>query len=220
MALGAAIVLVLLTGIPIVLAVSPVFAVRRVVVVGGDAALTTAVSGALAGQVGVPLALVDRARVQRAVASVARVQTYSVESLPPGTLQVRVVPRVAVAQIAVPAGFAEVDAARVTLATAPVRFAGLPLVVVPATARHPAAAFRGAAAVLGTLPATVTRRVDSVTATTPDAVSLTLHGGRRVVWGGVDDSSAKAAALQAALVHAARGVHLIDVSAPGVVTTR
>lgn len=212
--------LVLLTGIPIALAVSPVFAVRRIVVLGGDAALTTAVSGALAAQVGVPLALVDRSRMQRAIASVPRVQTYTVESLPPGTLEVRVVPRAAVAQIAVPAGYAEVDAAEVTLSTAPARIAGMPLVVIPATARHPAAAFHAAAAVLGALPPALTRRVESVDATTPDAVSLRLHGGRRVVWGGMDDSAAKAAALQAALVHAARGAHLIDVSAPGVVTTR
>lgn len=218
--LGAAVVLVLLTGIPIALAVSPVFAVRRVVVLGADAGLTSAVSGALAGQVGVPLALVDRGRLQRAIASVPGVQTYSVESLPPGTLEVRVVPRTAIAQVVVPAGYARVDAARVTLATAPTRFAGLPLVVVPAGAPRPAAAFRGAAAVIRALPGALARRVATVTATTPDAVSLTLRGGRRVTWGGVDDSAAKATALQAALVHAAHGAHVIDVSAPGVVTTR
>lgn len=218
--LGAAVVLVLLIGVPIVLAVSPVFAVRRVVVLGGDTDLTAAVSGALAGQVGIPLALVDSSTMQRAIASVPGVRTYTVESLPPGTLEVRVVPRTAVAQIAVPAGYAEVDAARVTLSTASTRIAGLPIVVVPPTADDPAAAFRAAAAVLGALSPALTRRVDSVDATTPNAVSLRLHGGRRVAWGGVDDSVAKAAALQAALVHAARGVHLIDVSAPGVVTTR
>jgi hypothetical protein len=62
--------------------------------------------------------------------------------------------------------------------------------------------------------------VVQASAATPDAVVLVLRTGRVVDWGGAERPAAKAEALRAALVRAARGAGEIDVSSPGVVTTR
>jgi cell division protein FtsQ len=101
----------------------------------------------------------------------------------------------------------------------PARLAGYPLVTLPAGSAA-GGAFTAAAAVLQALPADLSRRVDTVSATSRDDVTLVLHSGRQVVWGSADESAAKAAAFRAALVSAARGASTIDVSAPGIVSTR
>ena len=217
---AAAGVLALAVLAPLALAVSPVFAVRRVVVAGADAALAGSLRHALRGQVGTPLALVDAAAVHRAIAAQPLVQSYGVEALPPSTLEIRVVPRTAIAQTRDARGYHVVDAARVVLRSSGTRVGGLPLVVAHGTGAAGERAFAGAAAVLLALPGPVLARLSGLTATSRDGVVLTLRDGRRVVWGSADGSAAKAAALQAALVGAAKGVRTIDVSAPGVVATR
>lgn len=206
--------LVVSVATPVLLAVSPAFAVRTITVTGADAALAGRVRAALDPEVGVPIALVDAGDVTARIAGVAGVRSFSLERLPPGTLAVRVVPRTPIAQVQAGAGFALVDAAGVTLRTAPSRIPGTPLVTASAGSRS----FAAAADVLASLPAALAARVRTVAAPTPDAVRLTLADGRVVVWGSADDGAAKAAALSAALVHVARSAHRIDVSVPGSVS--
>ena len=213
---GAVAAVVALIGVPLGLAASPAFAVRTVVVDGGSAQVAAAVQQRLGGLVGTPLALVDPAAVRRAVAAVPQVETYAAASLPPGTLQVRIVERVPVGQVRRGADWALVDAAGVVLATSTVRLPGRPALVVATGGR----AFAAVVAVLRTLPAAVAGRVTSVTATGPDDVRLRLDSGLRVVWGGSGDGAAKSGALTAALRPAARGATVVDVSAPGLVTVR
>ncbi|MDH2444702.1 cell division protein FtsQ/DivIB [Amnibacterium sp. CER49] len=210
--------LALAVAAPLLLAVSPAFAVRQVVVTGASPAVAAAVRARLAAEVGVPIALVDQRAVARAVGGVARVQSFRAVRLPPDRLQVEVVERTPVGQVRTPTGYALVDAAQVHLATAARRWSGYPLVVVPAQA--PAAAGASAGAVLAALPRPIASRVTTLTARSADDVVLVLADGRRVEWGSAERSAAKAAALSAALVSAARGAHVIDVSAPGVVATR
>jgi cell division protein FtsQ len=217
--LGAGGFLALAVAAPLLLAVSPAFAVRQVVVTGASPGVAAAVRARLAGEVGVPIALVDQRAVARAVGGVARVQSFRAVRLPPDRLEVEVVERTPVGQVRTPGGgFALVDAAQVHLATAARRFAGYPLVVVPSGTSR--AAGTAAGAVLAALPRPIAARVTSLTARSADDVVLLLVDGRTVVWGSAERSAAKAAALRAALVSAARGVHVIDVSAPGVVATR
>jgi cell division protein FtsQ len=203
--------LVVSVATPVLLAVSPAFAVRTVTVTGGDASLAGQVRAALAPEVGVPIALVDDGALTRRVAGVAGVQSFSVARIPPGTLAVRVVPRVPVAQVHDAQGYSLVDAAGVILRTSPTRIPRTPLVA-PAPG---SAAFGAVTAVLQSLPATLGSRVRSATATTADDVRLTLTDRRVVVWGSADDAAAKAAALAAALVSVAKGAHRVDVSVPG-----
>jgi cell division septal protein FtsQ len=206
--------LVVSVATPVLLAVSPAFAVRTITVSGGDGALAAQVRTALAREVGVPIALVDARDVTTRIAAVAGVRSFSLARLPPGTLAVRVVPRTPVAQVRAGAAFDLVDGADVTLRTSARRIPAIPLV----TAAAGSAAFTASAEVIESLPASLAARVRTVAAPTPDAVRLTLTDGRTVVWGSADAGEAKAAALAAALVHVARSAHRIDVSVPGSVS--
>ena len=75
-----------------------------------------------------------------------------------------------------------------------------------------------AVAVLLALPAELLARVDSVTATTRDDVTLVLTGvGQAVRWGSAEDAALKAQVLAALLT---RPASVYDVSAPLAPTTR
>jgi len=207
--------LVVSVATPVLLAVSPAFAVRTVTVTGADAQVAAQVRAALAPELGVPIALVDQRRVAAGIAGVDAVERFSVARIPPGTLAVRVVQRTPIAQVKRADGYHLVDAAGVTLGTSAARIPATPLVMAATSGDFPAAA-----QVLEAMPATILAKVSSVTARSTDDVRLRLKGGRIVLWGSAEDSGAKAVALAAALVKAARGVSVIDVSAPGVVSTR
>jgi cell division protein FtsQ len=75
--------------------------------------------------------------------------------------------------------------------------------------------FAAAVAVLGELPAELRHAVESVTAPTPDQVTLHLAGGITVLWGGTDRTAAKARELSALMQTHSR---YYDVSAPGSAT--
>jgi len=70
---------------------------------------------------------------------------------------------------------------------------------------------------IGELPAGLRRAVRSVTAPSPDQVTLHLAGGITVLWGGTDRAAAKARELTALMQ-----THLryYDVSAPGSATAK
>jgi hypothetical protein len=67
------------------------------------------------------------------------------------------------------------------------------------------------------LPKRLRALVVTVRASSVEQVGLVLRDGRRVVWGGVSDGPAKAAALTTLL--RLKG-HVYDVSSPAVVTRR
>lgn len=214
---GAAAAVVVLLGVPLGLAVSPVFAVRTIAVDGGSPAVTAAVHDRLAGLTGTPLALVDPGAVRRAVQAVPQVASYRASSLPPGTLEVRLVERVAVGQLRQGAAWAQVDPAGVVLATGGAPLRGRPVLDVPAASGP---RFAATVAVLQALPASVLAEVAAVSAPGVDEVTLRLASGLTVRWGGADAAASKGAALQAALRHVARHATVVDVSAPGLVTVR
>lgn len=213
---GSAVTVLVVLGVPVGLALSPAFAVRAVVVEGGSPAVTTAVRDRLAGLAGTPLALVDPGAVRRAVAAVPQVATYRAASLPPGTLEVRLVERTPVGQLDQGGSWAVVDAAGVVLATADARVAGRPLLAVPASGPR----FAAAVGVLQALPADVRAQVTAVSAPGVDDVRLRLTSGLKVEWGSAEAAAAKGAALRAALRRVAKGAAVVDVSAPGLVTVR
>lgn len=214
---GAAATAVLFGG-PLLLAFGPFFTVRTIQVSGADGTVPAAVRTALEGQLGTPVALVGDADVARALRAVPAVERFTVVRRPPGTLEVVVVARTPVAQAASGAGWAVLDAARVVIGTSVTRSAELPVVEVPAGPAG-AGAFRAAVSAVRALGGG-DPRLTRVRATTADDVVLTLDGGPRVRWGGAEDGPAKAEALRAVLVRAARGATEIDVSSPGVVRTR
>jgi cell division protein FtsQ len=212
-------VLVLLVGLPLLLAFGPVFPVRTIAVSGASGALAGQVRQALAGELGRPVAVVDDQDVAAALRTVPAVERFTLVRRPPSTLEIAVVPRTPVAQQRTAAGWAVLDAARVTIEVRPTRTSGLPAVTLPGASAHPGAAYAAAVSALQALSG-ADPVVTEVSATSPDDVVLTLAGGIQVRWGGAEDGAAKAEALRAALVRAAAGASEIDVSSPGVVQTR
>lgn len=210
---------VLLVGVPPVLAFGPVFPVRTIAVSGAPKALAAQVRNALRAELGRPVALVGDRDVAAALRRVPAVERFTVVRRPPDTLEVTVVRRSPVVQQRTGGGWVVLDAARVRIETLPQRVADLPVLTIPDGTARPAAAYASAAsavrALAGGAPA-----VAAVRATSADDVVLTLRGGLRVRWGSAENGGAKAEALRAALVRAARGAAEIDVSSPGVVRTR
>ncbi|HEU0257691.1 MAG TPA: cell division protein FtsQ/DivIB, partial [Microbacteriaceae bacterium] len=171
---------------------------------------------AVSGQLGRPLASISRSEVHDALAKIDRIGSYSLALKPPNTMVLRVTQRVPVAAVRHAGGYATVDAAGVSLAQSRARPA-LPLV----TSRVDTKGFAAAIQVIQALPATVDKRVDTVSATSLDNVAFTLRGhhGATVVWGDRSKPALKAKVLTAllgAVPHAAR----YDVSSPGDAVTR
>ena len=74
--------------------------------------------------------------------------------------------------------------------------------------------FLAATAVLRDLPAELLGKVDTVSAATPDSVTLVLtSAGQKVIWGSVDNSALKAVVLDK-LVAAQPDATTYDVSSP------
>lgn len=207
----------------VALTFSPLLALRKIEVDGAAEIGAQRVEQALRGQLGRPLALVGASEVKSALSRFPRVRTFSIETLPPGTLIVRIVERTPIGVIQDGSTYRTVDAARVTLQTESSRPAGLPLIhVAPASDTSRAAVFQAVAQVLSSLPATVLGKVDTITASTPDNVSFTLGSrGPTVVWGTSADSNLKAADLSRLMaLPESQGATEFDVSAPYSVVVR
>jgi cell division protein FtsQ len=199
-------------------ALSPLMALRTIDVVGTSRIKASDVSAALKGQLGRPLPLVDFGAVRGDLAAFPLIRSFSTESLPPGTLIVRIVERVPVGIITDGKTFRVVDAAGVTISQSSARPAGLPMIHASGAAGSTAAqgGFDAAVAVLQALPANVLVSVDTITAATKDDVTFTILGsGAKVVWGSPDQSDLKAADLAAIMKSAgASAASVFDVSSP------
>ena len=187
-ALAGTLVLVLLV---VLTAYSPLLAVRTITVEGASRVDAAAVSTALDDQLGRPLTLVDFGEVKRTLETFPLIQSYVTEARPPDTLVVRIVERRPVVTVAVDGGFTLVDAAGVVVETTPERAAGYPIIDTAATPVD-SPGFAAASSVLLALTPEFLAQVDSVSAPTPDSVTLVLTSGQRVVWGSAEDSALKA----------------------------
>ncbi|MCM3613453.1 FtsQ-type POTRA domain-containing protein [Microbacterium enclense] len=175
-------------------AYSPLFAVERIDVVGTSQLDAAAVTEALNGQLGTPLALVDDSAVKAALVRFPLVESYTLEARPPHDLVVNVVERTPIGAMQTAAGFTVVDAAGVALSTTPDAPAGQPVLEIAEGTGS--AAFHAAGRVVRALPDAVRSQVTGVTASTPDDVTLTLGAsGSKVVWGSADRSAEKAVVL-------------------------
>lgn len=195
---------------------SPLLALRDIRVDGTARLAPEQLVDAVDGQLGVPLALLDDARIRDELGEFTLIRSYTTELLPPGTLIIHVVERTPIGTIARGAEFDLVDPAGVVITSTPERTPGMPVITV-ADDDVESAAFRSAAEVLLALPPEFLAQVDAVTATTRDDVTLVLTGSnQRVEWGGAESSEHKARVLAALVaIHGASGPGLYDVSAPG-----
>lgn len=146
---------------------------------------------------GTPLARVNTAAVARRVERITQVQSATVARDWPDALVITI--RTRTPELAVPSGrgFALVDRFGVVVRQVASRPAGLVVLysAPPAPTLRGSPAVRAAVTVLQQLPPRIRRLVRWVAAPSAGAVTLHLRGGVRVLWGGTDRPSEKAAEL-------------------------
>ncbi|MBD7958042.1 FtsQ-type POTRA domain-containing protein [Microbacterium sp. Sa4CUA7] len=216
---AAAAVLVLVLG-TLGAAYSPLFAVETITVEGTTRLDPALVEEALAEQLGTPMPLIDSNEVKAALVAFPLVETYALEARPPHDLVVRVVERTPIGVVSSAAGFTLVDAAGVGLSTTSAPPPGEPVLEV--TGGVASDAFEAVGHVVRSLPAAIRPQVTTVTATTPNDVTLTLGGtGTQIVWGGADESAMKALALESIMrTRPPESVGAYDVSSPNAIVVR
>ena len=207
---GAVLALVAVIGVG---AYSPLMALRDVRVEGAQRIPAADVQAAFADVMGTPLPLIDSGDVQAALARFPLIETYVTETIPPGTLVVRIVERTPVGVIDTGSGLELVDAAGVVIDRPEEVPAGQPLIEVDGGTADEG--FRAVASVVRSLPAEVRGQLTRATAATADDVRLELAAGASVVWGSAEDSVLKADVLADLMLAAPPDtVSLYDVSAP------
>jgi cell division protein FtsQ len=194
-------------------AYSPLMALREVRIEGAQRIPAAEVQAAFTGVIGTPLPLIESGEVQEALEAFPLIETYATETIPPGTLVVRIVERTPVGVIDTGSGLELVDAAGVVIERPEERPEGQPLIEVDGGVANEG--FRAVASVVRSLPAEVRTQLTRATAATADDVRLELAGGATVVWGSAEESAFKAAVL-ARLMGAAPPdtVSAYDVSSP------
>ncbi len=198
---------------------SSLLVVRSVTVTGTHIVPAAEVLSAAGINPGTPLIRVNTGQVAGRVDTIRQVRSAQVTRAWPDRVVITVRERTPALALTAPGGGYDLaDAAGVVLQRVTRRPADLPLYPAP-----PGYSLRGdpdfaaAAAVVGELPAWLRHAAESVTAPSPDQVTLRLAGQVTVVWGGTGRAAAKARELTA-LRQTHR--HYYDVSAPGSVLTR
>lgn len=207
-----------LAALACLLAYTPILSVRTIQVEGAERVSSDAIVADLAGEMGSPFPMVDERAIKAALVGYPLIESYAVEARPPSTLVIRLVERTPVGAVQTGDGFLIVDAAGVIVESHTERPEQYPLIAVDGGIA--ADGFAPAAAVLRALPAELSARVDTVTATTKDDVRLTLRDSEAtVVWGSAEESKLKAYTL-GALMTAQPGFDEYDVSSPDVAVVR
>jgi cell division protein FtsQ len=198
---------------------SGLFAVRSVVVTGTRLVPESEVIAVADVQPGIPLIRVNTAQIAARVLSIRQILAVRVATSWPDRVVITVRERTAALAVPLPGGgFDLIDANGVIVQPAASRPPGLPVYTTTAAV----SSLRGdpdvsaAAAVVGALPARLRSSVTSVTAPSPDQVTLQLTGGVTVVWGDADDAAAKARELAVLMQTHAR---YYDVSSPATAVT-
>lgn len=195
--------------------------VVRSVIVSGTSLVPRSEVLAVAGIApGTPLIRVNTAQVEARVDAIRQVRSAQVTRSWPDRLVITVREWTPTLALTAPGGGYDLAAADgVVVKWAARRPADLPFypTASPGVSLRGDPDFAAAVAVLGELPAGLRHAVESITAPSPDQVTLHLAGGITVLWGGTDRAAAKARELSALMqTH----VHYYDVSAPGSATAR
>jgi cell division protein FtsQ len=199
---------------------SRLLVVRSVAVTGTHLVPGSEVLAVAGIEPGTPLIRVNTGQVAARIDSIRQVQSAQVSRSWPDKVLIAIRERTPAVAVTVPGGgFDLVDASGVIVRWAASRPADLPLYPAPANV----ASLRGdpdlaaAVAVLGELPARLLQSVGSVSAPSPDQVTLQLSGGITVLWGSTGQAAVKAQELGVLMQTRAR---YYDVSDPGTLMTR
>lgn len=201
---------------------TPVFALKTITVDGLTALKPAVIQSALTPLQDKPLTQIDRSQVWKLLEPIPQVQSVAIEARPPHTLLVHIVERVPVALLKSGSTYLLVDPNGVRLGTT-ADPAKVPLPLIdggPASIGQ--ANFKATTAVLAVLPPPVLAQLLKASASSPDAVELTLDNGKKVLWGNSSEQTLKAQVLQALLkaTSADPSVSLYDISSPRHPVTR
>jgi len=162
-----------------------------------------------------PLARQDLHAIENRIEALTAVKSADVSRSWPHDVRIVVTERTPVAVIERGSRFVQVDAGGVMFTPMLGKPGGLPLIETGPQAD--AQALQEGARVAASLPPSIARKVDHVNVSTIDQIDLDLRDGRTVRWGSSEDSETKATIALRLLKTKA---HTIDVSVPGLPTTR
>ena len=193
---------------------TPLLGIRSVQVLGTKDLTQKQVLDAAAVPAGAPMLTISLAAIRDRVAGLNRVASVNVSRSWPATVRIDVAERIAVGVIKEPDGAHLIDRTAKDFATVPAEPAGLPELELPhAAATDPTAV--ALVQVLLAVPDKIRAEILSVSAKSPNSVTLALSAGRTVRWGGFEDSPRKAAVLTALMTQPGK---VYDVSSPQLAT--
>ena len=190
-----------LTLLVIATLVTPIMAVQSIQVEGIKLLKEDSVINALKNQIGKPLPLVNAANVAESLKPFSLIESFSLVSLPPNTLLVRVSERQPIGVVQVSGTSYLYDPAGVRISIANGK-ESLPKILI-ADEPEKSEEFQAAIEVLLALPANLLGRVSEINAKSKDDVVLSLRGqsGQRIIWGDGSDSVLKSKVLEALIAN-------------------
>lgn len=181
--------------------VTPIMAVQTIQVEGIKLLKEDSVVNALKKQIGKPLPLVNAANVAESLKPFSLIESFSLVSLPPNTLLVRVSERQPIGVVQVSGTNYLYDPAGVRISIATGR-ESLPRILI-ANEPEKSKEFKAAIEVLMALPANLLGKVSEINAKSKDDVVLSLRGlsGQKIIWGDGSDSVLKSKVLEALIAN-------------------
>lgn len=193
--ISAGAVVAMLFGTVAIAVYSPILALTTITITGTSSVDPQELHRAVEGQLGTPLALVNKDQLTRDLAKFTLIQSYVTEIVPPNTMIIHVTERKPIGALVLGSRFTVVDPAGVVIEKTDVRPPGVPTIEIDGAATD-SEVFASVVEVLLALPSPLSEGLDRVTATTKDDVTLVLAGaGQRVVWGSAEKSELKARVL-------------------------
>jgi cell division protein FtsQ len=195
--------------------VTPIMAIQSIQVEGIKLLKEESVVNALKNQIGKPLPLVSAANVAESLKPFSLIESFSLVSLPPNTLLVRVSERqpIGVVQVSGTNYLYDPAGVRISIATGK---ESLPRILI-ANAPEKSKEFEAAIEVLMALPANLLGKVSEINAKSKDDVVLSLRGysGQKIIWGDGSDSVLKSKVLEALIANQKSSDRVTyDVSSP------
>lgn len=208
-------ILVSTIALGVVLWFTPLMSVREVEVSGAHTIPVEEVRAVLDIPYGQPLLQVDANGAASRVAQIPKVESARVQRMYPSTIRVTVTERTPVVFVDAPDGTHLLDKDGVDYEVAPPP-PGIPRLVTP-TPGFDDPKTGAALEVLTSMPEQLRSQVAQISADSISHISVTLHDGRVVVWGGTENSQRKGAVTLALLTQPGQ---TYDVSSPDLPTVR
>lgn len=194
---------------------TPMLAVENIKITGLNRLKEAQIQKALRGQLGTPLPMVSADAVGDALSPYTLIESFSITSRPPHTLQVSITERSPIGIVnlgGVPYLF-DPAGVRIGKATGNDQYPRLAINGNPSTSRE----FALAIDVLLALPVSLLPRVESIDAKSKDNVVMVLRGaaGQQIVWGDASQSVLKSKVLAALIKNHTKNDRVtFDVSSP------